>query len=270
MPQDAAFPSQGRLRCERAGALARITLSHPGRLNAMSRAMWRALRATITELAADPGLRCIIMQGEGGHFCAGGDISEYPDFRFDEASLRDFHEHDVWGALQALLDCDVPTLAAIEGHCMGAGIEIAACCDLRLAADTARFGAPIGRLGFPMAPREVALLLREAGALTTRELLLQGAVLDAATLQARGFLHAVSPAAHLQAEVQTRVQAICALAPEAARLNKQTLRVLNGCSTEPPDALLRQAYAYAGSAEHREGVAAFLAKRRPEFSITFP
>lgn len=258
----------GQVRCERAGPLARLILSHPGKLNAMSRAMWRSLRATVADLAADAQLRCIVIQGEGGHFCAGGDIAEYPDFRFDPDALRAFHEEDVWGALQALLDCDVPLIAAIEGHCMGAGVEIACCCDLRVAADTARLGAPIGRLGFPMAPREAALLLREAGALSTRELLLQGAVLDAGTLLARGFLHAVVPADRLAQAVQERAQAVCALAPQAARLNKQTLRALSGAHSAVPAALAAQAYAYAYSAEHREGIAAFLAKRRAAFSIS--
>jgi len=266
--QVASSAAPGQVRCERFGPWARLVLSHPGRLNAMSRAMWRQLRAAVAQLASEFGLRCIIVQGEGGHFCAGGDISEYPDFRFDPASLRAFHEEDVWGALQALLDCDVPLIAAIEGHCMGAGVEIACCCDLRVATDTARFGAPIGRLGFPMAPREAALLLREVGLPGTRELLLQGAVLDAAALQARGFLHAVVPAARLAEEVQARLRAVCALAPQAARLNKKTLRALLAGGEVVPDSLVERAYAYADSAEHREGIEAFLAKRPATFSIS--
>jgi enoyl-CoA hydratase len=69
-------------------------------------------------------------------------------------ALRAFHEDDVWGGLQAMLDCDVPIVAQIEGNCMGAGVEIASCCDIRIAGATAKFGAPIAKLGFPMAPRE--------------------------------------------------------------------------------------------------------------------
>jgi enoyl-CoA hydratase len=87
-------------------------------------------------------------------FCAGGDISEYAVVPLRRASLREFHENEVWGALQAMLDCDVPMVAQIEGACMGAGLEIASCCDMRIAGDTAKFGAPIAKLGFPMAPRE--------------------------------------------------------------------------------------------------------------------
>ncbi len=257
----------GRIQLQRQGALALVTLSHPGKFNAMSCAMWRELRAVFLAFQADPSLRCIVLRGEGGHFCAGGDISEYEGFRFSEASLRDFHENEVWGGLQAVLDCDVPVIAQIEGNCMGAGVEIACCCDIRIATETARFGAPIGRLGFPMAPREAALVLREAGATTAREMLLEGAVLTAQQMQARGFVQRVLPAAQLAAEIEASTQRIQALAPQAARLNKQALRTLQSSGAAPAlQALLDGAYAYADSAEHREGIAAFLAKRPAEFS----
>ena len=84
------------------GPVAFVTLKNAGRLNAMSRAMWRELRAVFEALARDASLRCVIVRGEGGAFCAGGDISEYPSFRFDEVSLREFHENEVWAALAAL------------------------------------------------------------------------------------------------------------------------------------------------------------------------
>ncbi len=162
----------GRIQLRHQDGIAFVTLSHPGKLNAMSRAMWRDLKAVFEKLQAGDA-RCVVVQGEGGNFCAGGDIAEYPEFRFSEASLRNFHEHGVWGGLQAMLNCDVPLVAQIDGVCMGAGLEIAACCDVRVAGTSARFGAPIAKLGFPMAPREAQLLLRTAGELTARELLLQ-------------------------------------------------------------------------------------------------
>ncbi|MFZ3219623.1 MAG: enoyl-CoA hydratase/isomerase family protein, partial [Rhodoferax sp.] len=143
---DAVKPVQtGHVELELDGALAYVTLSHPGKFNAMSRTMWRELRAVFEGLQKAPGVRCVLVRGEGGHFCAGGDIAEYPAFRFTPQSLRAFHEDDVWGGLQAMLDCDVPIVAHIEGNCMGAGVEIASCCDLRLASASARFGAPIAR-----------------------------------------------------------------------------------------------------------------------------
>src|SRR5450830_180315 len=232
-----------------------VTLSNPGKLNAMSRPMWHQLRQAFVALQARDDVRCIVLRGEGGHFCAGGDISEYPDFRFDEAALRHFHEVEVWGGLSAMLACDVPLIACIEGACMGAGVELASTCDLRLAGQSARFGAPI-------APREVALVRAAAGELSVRQMLLEAATLDAATLLARGFLTRLLPDDQVASDARQSAARIATLAPQAARLNKQTLRAL---ASPLPEALLHQAYAYADSAEHREGIAAFLAKRAPAF-----
>ncbi|WP_066267624.1 enoyl-CoA hydratase/isomerase family protein [Hydrogenophaga palleronii] len=244
-------------------ALARVTLSHPGKFNAMSRRMWRELQAVFTQLQARTELRGVVVAGEGGHFCVGGDIAEYPGFRFDAEQLRHFHEEEVWGGLSAMLACDLPVLAQIDGNCMGAGVEIASCCDIRVAGQGARFGAPIARLGFPMAPREARLVAREAGLATAREMLLEAAVLDADTLLARGFLHAVLPDEQVAEGVAARVQRIARLAPQAARLNKQTLRALT--DGEPLQAIVQRAYHYADQAEHQEGISAFLAKRPPVF-----
>lgn len=256
----------GAVLFEVSDSLAKVTLSHPGKFNAMSRAMWRQLRAAFEGIEPRSDLRCVLIQGENGHFCAGGDISEYAGFRFEEASLRDFHENDVWGGLQAMLDCGLPIVAQIEGNCMGAGVEIASCCDIRIAADTARFGAPIARLGFPMAPREAALVMRAVGELTAREMLLSAAVLDAAEMKLRGFLNQVVAVEGLNAAVRERSHRICQLAPQAARLNKAAFRAL---AHVPPalDAanLIATAYDYAASGEHREGIGAFIEKRPPVF-----
>jgi enoyl-CoA hydratase/carnithine racemase len=223
-----------------------------------------------TRLQDDADVRCIVVAGEGGAFCAGGDISEYPNFRFEEASLRAFHEGDVWGGLQAMLDCDVPVIAQIEGPCMGAGVEIASCADIRIAGQSARFGAPIARLGFPMAPREAQLVARVAGEATAREFLLQAAVLDAGTMERRGFLHRVLPDADVPGAALDAAQAITRLAPLAARLNKQTMRALavRGVHANRPSVAINtiaDPYRYADSPEHWEGISAFLEKRKPAF-----
>ncbi|MBT9476202.1 enoyl-CoA hydratase/isomerase family protein [Polaromonas sp.] len=257
----------GAVSLDISGAVAFVTLSHPGKFNAMSRAMWRELRAVFESVQQDCALRAVLVRGEGGHFCAGGDISEYAAFRFDEASLRDFHEREVWGGLQAMLACDLPIVAQIEGNCMGAGVEIASCCDLRLASDAARFGAPIARLGFPMAPREAALVMRAVGELTAREMLLSAAVLGAAEMKQRGFLNQVVPATEVQTAALACLDRIRPLAPQAARLNKQAFRALAPVLVhEVASDLVATAYDYAPSAEHREGVTAFIEKRSPQFS----
>jgi enoyl-CoA hydratase/carnithine racemase len=254
--------------------VARITLRRADKFNAMSRAMWRALREALDAVATDATLRCAVLRGEGGHFCAGGDIAEYPAFRFDPVQLRHFHEVEVWGALQALLDCPVPAVALIEGNCMGAGLEMASCCDIRLATQSARFGAPIARLGFPMAPREAALVSRAVGDATARAMLLAAALFDAPQMAARGFLTATVADGELDAAGEAMVQRIVALAPQAARLNKQTFSALNGLAGQEirgHDAIKSRAYgspnpyAYAASEEHREGISAFLDKRQPHF-----
>ena len=253
----------GRVSTILDGGLARVVLSHPGKFNAVSREMWLALRAAFESLVHIDTLRCVIVAGEAGHFCAGGDIAEYPGFRFDEASLRHFHEVEVWGGLQAVLDCPVPVIAQIEGNCMGAGVEIASCCDVRVAGQGAQFGAPIARLGFPMAPREAQLVAREVGTLTARAMLMEAAVFDAEAMLARGFLSSVVADGEVASESTRRAERIMKLAPQAARLNKQTLRTLQFEGLT--EACLSGAYRYAPSPEHQEGIAAFLAKRQPDF-----
>jgi enoyl-CoA hydratase/carnithine racemase len=257
---------KGQVRLTIADSVAHVTLSHPGKLNAMSRVMWQELRTIFEGLQQDPALRCVVLAGEDGNFCAGGDISEYAGFRFEEASLRQFHDELVWGGLQAVLDCDVPIVAQIEGACMGAGLELASCCDLRLAGASAKFGAPIAKLGFPMAPRELALVIGAAGELSAREMLLSAAVLDAPAMAQRGFLNRVVPDAEMVREAVASAGRIACLAPQAARLNKQSFRAL-GQSRRALEAtdLIANAYAYAATAEHREGVTAFVDKRSPQF-----
>lgn len=247
------------------GSLARVTIEHPGKHNAMSRAMWRELRAVFEQIQRDDALTTVVVGGKQ-HFCAGGDISEYAAFRFQEASLRDFHENDVWGGLRAMLACDVPIVASIDGNCMGAGVEIASCCDIRIASDRARFGAPIAKLGFPMAPREAALVMRAVGELTAREMLLSAAVLDAHEMKQRGFLNQVVGGDLLESAVHACLDRMRTLAPRAARLNKQTFRALALADiAHAATDLIASAYHYADSVEHREGVTAFTEKRPPRF-----
>lgn len=256
------------------GGVVHVTLRHAGRLNAMSRGMWRQLREVFDGIHRLGDVRCVVVAGEGSAFCAGGDISEYPGFRFDAAALRDFHENDVWGGLNAMLLCDVPIVAHIAGACMGAGVEIASCCDIRIAGHSARFGAPIAKLGFPMAPREAQLVAGAVGDVTARQMLLEAATFSAADMLARGFLSRVVPDDLSAAEALASARRVAALAPQAARLNKQTLRALKvpGVLENRPLTAIESVakrdldpYAYADSAEHREGIAAFLEKRAPVF-----
>ena len=245
--------------------IARVTLAHAGKLNAMSVAMWRELRVHFESLQSLPGtVRVVIVAGEGGNFAAGGDIEEFPGFRFDEATLRHFHEDEVAPALQAMLDCDLPLVAQIDGACIGGGLEIAACCDIRIAGVSSRFGVPIAKLGFPMAPAELEIVAAAFGQTTLRELLLEARVLDAETARSRGLVTRVVPDERVAAEARHSAERIAVLSPQALRLNKRALREF----AQPRRSTAAQRaphYAYADSAEHREGLAAFNDKRPPRF-----
>ena len=162
-----------------------------------------------------------------------------------------------------MLDCDAPVIALIRGNCMGAGVEIASACDIRLAADDARFGAPIAKLGFPMAPREAQLVARVMGQATAREMLLAAAVLPATELKSRGGLHQIMPVDALPQALDRLLVNMAGLSPLAARLHKQLFHDL--AAGTPMDQLLAHAYDYAGEREHREGIEAFIGKRAPVF-----
>jgi enoyl-CoA hydratase/carnithine racemase len=255
----------GSIRFERDAGdarIARILISHPGKLGAISVAMWRALRDVAAALdAMRPALRAVIVLGEGGHFAAGADISEFAQFRFAPDTLRDYHEGVIAPALHALRGTDVPLIAQIEGNCVGGGLEIAACCDLRIARPDARLGAPVARLGFPMAPDELDVVLAAFGRAGAAELLLEAGLLDASAALRRGLLHRLADDA--AAEAWATAQRIAQCPATVARANKRTLRqLLAGGLTEAERAAH---FGYAASASHREGVAAFLARRAPDF-----
>ena len=257
-------PATGRVLRTDAGNVSRVTLSHPGKQNALSVAMWQALGAAFRDLQALPAEqapRVVVISGEGEHFAAGADIAEFPLFRFEPASLKHYHEEIIATALQAVLDCDIPVIAQIRGSCVGGGLEIAACCDLRIAARDARLGVPIARLGFPIAPAELLAVSRVADAATLRELLLDARIYTADEALSKGLLHGVVD--DLDAAVQARTENIAALAPQALRANKRALRelALGRLAKAPREPF----FAYAGDAEHLEGVQAFLARRPPHF-----
>lgn len=252
---------QVRLQPADAAGVARVCISHPGKLNALSTAMWHELRAIFDALnKVEDAPRVVLVHGEGGHFAAGGDIEEFPSFRFDEQRLRHFHEEAVAPALRAMLDCDIPIVAQIDGACVGGGLEIAACCDLRICGRASRFGIPIARLGFPLAPSEAQIVARVLGPTLLRELLIEARLLGAGEALARGIVNRVVDDAAVAAEALAACTRIAALSPQAQRLNKRSLRQL--AEGGPSSAQRHDHFSYADSPEHREGLAAF-AERRP-------
>lgn len=246
--------------------VARVVIDHPGKLNALNAHMWRVLRGVFERVAQheDTRPRVIVVQGEGGSFVSGGDIAEFPSYRFASDTLSHFHEDIVAPALHAMWLCDVPLVAQIEGACIGGGLEIAACCDLRIAGQSSRFGVPIAKLGFPMAPLEIEIVARVVGETVLREMLLEARVLTAEQALARGLLTRVVPDAEVAAQAQHSAGRIAELSPQAARLNKQALRRFASGQPSTRDERAPH-YAYAPTAEHREGLAAFNEKRPARF-----
>lgn len=247
-----------------ARGIARVEIDHAGKLNALSVAMWGELRDVFDALrGADAPPRVVIVHGAGGAFVAGADIEEFPRFRFAEDTLRSYHDSLVAPALRAMLNVDVPLVARIEGPCVGGGLEIAACCDLRVAGRGSRFGIPVARLGFPVAPREVEILAERLGLPLVRELLLEARLLDADEAQRRALVQHVVDDDAVAAEAERLAERLAALSPQALALNKQVLRQVaqGGTNAELRDRF----FAFADSREHREGLAAFLEKREPRF-----
>src|SRR6185295_4087613 len=136
------------------------------RLNALDRAMWQRLSVIMAEVAGDDAIRCVIVRGAGSAFGAGADVAEFAS-ELDTPAKAAAYAEIMGAALSALRDCPVPTVAQIHGACAGAGLEIAVHCDLRVAADTSKFGAPVQRLGITMPYPEIAALVNLVGHATT-------------------------------------------------------------------------------------------------------
>jgi enoyl-CoA hydratase/carnithine racemase len=254
------------IRIEKNGVIAIVTLSNPGKLNALNLAMWHALAQAFSALSADESLRCVIVRGEDGNFAAGADIEEFSSVRSTMEQGMRYHQEAISGALHAIAHCLHPTVAAIEGVCVGGGLEIACACDLRIASTQSRFGIPINRLGFPLAPGEMQHFLQLVGKSVALEILLEGRVFDAAEAKDKGLLNRL--AEDVPAAAREAAQRIAQGAPLAARMNKKLVRRLAPSSSPLTEEELREAFAFLDSHDYREGVQSFLDKRQPVFSAT--
>lgn len=245
--------------------IATITLDNPGRLNAIDSHMWRALHAHLDTVSAHAELRCVILRGAGEQaFAAGGDIEEFLTVRATEDDALHYHDTLVATALDAIRHCPIPTVAAISGACVGGGLEIAGCCDIRIAGRSARFGAPINRLGFSMYPGEMAGLLDLVGPAVLLEILLEGRIIEADEALAKGLLSRVVDDAALFDEAHATARRISAGAPLVARAHKQWVhRLMRGEALSDPEK--RAAFSFLQTEDYHEGMAAFLAKRKPVF-----
>jgi enoyl-CoA hydratase/carnithine racemase len=252
------------IRLDKNGVIATVTLSNPGKLNAISVAMWDDLAAVFTQLSQDESLRCVIVQGEDGNFAAGADIEEFSSVRGTMAQGIRYHRETVANAFKAIAECIHPTIAAIEGVCVGGGLEVACACDLRIAEPAARFGIPINRLGFAFAPEELIYLLQLVGKAATLEILLEGRIFQAQEAKEKGLLHRIVD--NVPAEALKTAERIGQGAPLAARMNKRLIRRLTAHPEPLSEEELNAAFALLSSDDYREGLQAFLNKTRPVFS----
>ncbi|HTQ78231.1 MAG TPA: enoyl-CoA hydratase-related protein [Burkholderiales bacterium] len=248
----------------REGAVATVTLNKPERLNALDKAMWMALGAAMRELCADDGLRCVVLRGAGGKaFAAGADIAEFHRERADARQARKYGE-DVASSMRALAECRHPTLALIEGACVGGGLLIASQCDLRICNESARFGVPVKNLGLTESHDELAGMMRAIGPSASLEILLEGRIWSAREAYEKGLVNRVLPDAEVVAEAYATARRIAEGAPLVARWHKKFVRRL--ADPRPLTAEERaEGYACFDTQDFREGVGAFLAKRRPTF-----
>jgi enoyl-CoA hydratase/carnithine racemase len=258
----------GQVHIGRDGGVVTVTLDSPGKLNALSESMWTALARAFEEIDAPESVsatRVVVIRGAGGNFAAGADIEEFERVRFDRPSGRQYHLETIGNALAGIDACPVPLVAAIEGVCVGGGLEIAAACDIRLAADDGRFGVPIGRLGFPLALPELVPLLRLVGPAVAAELLIEGRILNADEAVLRGLVTRVVPAAVFENELDQCIARIAAGSPLAARENKANMRRFQSRGLDYTQRELDDSFAFLDSHDYHEGIRAFLAKRPPQF-----
>lgn len=247
-----------------AGEIATLTLNNPGKLNAINLAMWQQLAEIMGRLAVDRSIRCIVLRGAGNQaFAAGGDLEEFVTGRATLEQALHYHG-EVAGALEAIADCPQPTVALIQGACVGGGLEIAGACDLRIAGESARFGAPINRLGFSMYPGEMAGLLKLVGPAVIKEILLEGRIFPASEAYEKGLLTRVVADAQVEDEAYATARRICAGAPLVAGWHKQWIRrLLDGRPLSEEEKAA--SFAFLATEDYKEGLAAFFAKRKPQF-----
>ncbi len=248
----------------RDAAIATVTLNRPDKLNALTKPMWRRLGEVMRELSADADLRCVVVRGAGDKaFAPGNDIAEFATERADAAQARAYGKVHL-PALAAVAECRHPTVALINGVCVGGGLEIACACDLRICGTSSRFGIPIARLGLAAGYEEIRALIGVAGRAGALELLLEGRVFGAEEALQKGLVTRVVADEQVEAEAYATAQRIAAGAPLVARWHKKFIQRLDDPRPLTAEEL-DEAYRSYDTEDFRTGYQAFLAKAKPDF-----
>jgi 2-(1,2-epoxy-1,2-dihydrophenyl)acetyl-CoA isomerase len=254
------------LLVERTGALATITLNRPDARNAIDLTMRQELVAALDEVEADEAVRVLILTGAGGHFCAGGDVKSMRTRRLSAAEGR--RRVELLNRLVVrLVDFPRPTLAMVDGYAVGAGTNLALCCDLVVASDRAKFGELFWKIGLVPDGGGTWLLSRMVGLARAKELIFTAEVFDAAEAGRLGLVNRVVPAAELERVTRALAEKIAAGPPGVLRLAKHMVN--RAATSDLAAALDLEAYSQGlaiAADDHQEGLAAFFDKRTPTFT----
>ncbi|WP_409330235.1 enoyl-CoA hydratase/isomerase family protein [Trujillonella humicola] len=240
-----------------------LTVDRPAKRNALTAGMWRDLPQVLQGPAADPAVRVLVVTGAGSSFCAGADISDLlggPDADDPMAALR----RDNLAAQAALREFPKPTVAMVRGHCIGGGVELATCCDLRFADGTAVFGVTPAKVGVVYTPESTRTLLDLVGPGLTRFLLYSGELVDAPTALRTGLVDRLLPAGELEDEVRRFTGVLASRSALTQRSTKEVVAALLAGGDGRREAARWYPETIAAG-ELAEGVAAFGERRAPAF-----
>jgi 2-(1,2-epoxy-1,2-dihydrophenyl)acetyl-CoA isomerase len=254
------------LALDRAGAIATITLNRPEARNALDMPMRQELVAVLDEIEADAAARVVILTGAGGHFCAGGDVKSMREHRHSAAEGRARVEL-LNRMVRRLVDFPRPTLAMVDGFAVGAGCNLALCCDLIVASERARFGELFWKIGLVPDGGGTWLLPRVVGMARAKELVFTADVIDAGQALEIGLVNRVVPAAELVATTRALAERIAAGPPAVLGMAKHMLN--RAAASDLASALDLEAFSQAlaiSSEDHQEGLRAFFEKRAPRFT----
>jgi enoyl-CoA hydratase/carnithine racemase len=252
--------TEGQVHLQIEGPVASVTFDRPEARNAMTWAMYQQLRAHCEKLREDRSVRVVRFQGAGGEaFVAGTDIAQFQDFKSGKDGVE--YEHRIDGTMQLLAALPMPTVAVVQGWCIGGGLAIASTCDFRIATPASKFGVPIARtLGNCLSMANVAGLVAAFGRPRVQRLLLLADLIGAEEAQACGYVLEIAAPEQVEAVAQKLCGKLASLAPVTQEVSKEALARLLKHSLPDAEDLIRRTY---GSEDFREGVAAFMAKRPP-------
>jgi enoyl-CoA hydratase/carnithine racemase len=256
--------AEGALVLEIEGAIATLILNRPEARNALNLDMWRALPQVIATIDADKSVRALIIQGAGGHFASGADISEFGAVFADHASALAYGGL-IEAATNAIAASPKPVIASIDGYCIGAGLAVALACDLRIGSQYARLGAPPAKLGLIYSLTDTRRLAQAIGPSAAKDMLFTAALLPASEALRLGLLDAVAPPEGVAAAARAKAETLCALSSHSIQRTKAILSlILQGQQTDTDETRGWFADAPMGP-DFAEGLAAHLERRAPKF-----